>query len=169
MKKTGKFEKVSYEQWRSAIMAQTDSLTEAEITGLYEQITLPVRATRASAGHDFRSPIWVELAPGEDIVIPTGIRCRITDGWFLGLFPRSGLGFKYYLRLANTTGIIDADYYASDNEGHIMIKLRNESVDNTLTVNRGDAIAQGVFLPYGVTVDDTANAARNGGFGSTGA
>lgn len=87
----------------------------------------------------------------------------------LKLYPRSGLGFKYRLRLNNTVGIIDSDYYNADNEGHIFVKLTNESNDGkTLTLNAGDAFAQGVFVEYGITFDDDADAARHGGFGSTG-
>lgn len=168
MNKVGKFEKVSFETFKQAIRAQSDAITEDGILDIYNTIKLPNRATTGSAGYDFYSPIWCELNPGEAITFPTGIRCLIDDGWFLGVFPRSGLGFKYFCRLANTTGIIDADYSLSDNEGHIMMKLRNESDDKVLTINRGDAIAQGIFLPFGITIDDQATGKRNGGFGSTG-
>ena len=168
MRQVAKFSKVSMSQWTEAIRNQTDAITEESVEELYNGIKLPQRATVGSAGYDLYSPIWIELGPGEDVIFPLGIRCEIDDGWFLGIFPRSGLGFKYYLRLANLTGIIDGDYANSDNEGHIMMKLRNESVDKTVTINRGDAIAQAIFLPFGVTKDDDATGIRNGGFGSTG-
>jgi len=168
LNQVGKFSKVSYNQWSAAIKSQTDAIAEEAIIDLYNQIKLPQRATSGSAGYDLYSPIWIELGPGEDAIFPLGIRCKIDDGWFLGIFPRSGLGFKYYLRLANLTGIIDADYVNSDNEGHIMMKVRNESNDKTVTISRGDAIAQGIFLPFGITTDDNAIGTRNGGFGSTG-
>ena len=168
MESVGKFKKVSYEEWRKTIRSMSDGITEEGILDLYDGIKLPQRATAGSAGYDLYSPIWIELAPGEDAVFPLGIRCKIDNGWFLGIFPRSGLGFKYYLRLANSIGVIDADYVNSDNEGHIMMKVRNESNDKTIAINRGDAIAQGIFLPFGITKDDNATGVRNGGFGSTG-
>ena len=108
------------------------------------------------------------LSPGEILLIPTGIRAQIDEGWVLMLFPRSGLGFKYRLQLNNTVGVIDSDYYNANNEGHIHLKLINDSRDGrTLVVRAGDAVAQGIFLPFGVTTDDQAGGAREGGFGST--
>ena len=78
------------------------------------------------------------------------------------------VGFKYRLQLDNTVGIIDEDYYYSDNEGHIFIKITNDSKKNkTVEVLRGKGFAQGIFVPYGIAVDDNADAVRNGGFGST--
>ena len=133
-----------------------------------EDIKLPKRATKGSAGYDFFSPIDFELQPGETIKFPTGIRCLIDEGWFLAIVPRSGLGFKYRLQLDNTIGIIDSDYSHSNNEGHIFMKLTNDSKENkTLSIKKGTAIAQGIFLPYGITYDDNADGIRNGGFGST--
>lgn len=168
MNKVGMFSRVSFGEWDTVVRSQTDAITEESVIDLYNGVILPKRATAGSAGYDFYSPIWCELHPGESVVIPTGIRCKIDDGWFLAIFPRSGLGFKYFCRLANSVGIIDSDYSTSDNEGHIMIKIRNESEDKVLTINRGDAIAQGIFLQHGYTEDDSATGTRNGGFGSTG-
>ena len=129
---------------------------------------LPRRATTGSAGYDFFSPLPFSLAPGESLRIPTGVRARIDDGWVLMLFPRSGLGFKYRLQLNNTVGIVDADYFGARNEGHIFMKLFNAG-DRTISVETGEAFAQGVFLPFGLTDDDDARGERSGGFGSTGA
>ncbi len=128
---------------------------------------LPRRATAGSAGYDFLSPLAFSLAPGESLRIPTGVRARIDDGWVLMLFPRSGLGFKYRLQLNNTVGIVDADYFGARNEGHIFIKLFNAG-DRTVCVEAGEAFAQGIFLPFGLTDDDDARGERTGGFGSTG-
>jgi len=128
---------------------------------------LPRRATTGSAGYDFLSPLPFSLAPGESLRIPTGVRARIDEGWVLMLFPRSGLGFKYRLQLNNTVGIVDADYFGARNEGHIFIKLFNAG-DRTVSVEAGEAFAQGVFLPFGLTDDDDAQGERSGGFGSTG-
>ncbi len=160
-----KFERVSIEQFSESM---TGIKTEAEIKELYDKIKLPKRATSGSAGYDFYSTIDFELAPRETVTVPTGIRVRIDDGWVLCLFPRSGLGFKFRLQLNNTVGIIDSDYYNSDNEGHIFIKLTNDTNTNkTVSIKQGDGFAQGIFMCYGITEDDDATGIRNGGFGST--
>ena len=136
---------------------------------MYDSIKLPQRATAGSAGYDFYAPVELNLKKGESLLIPTGIRSKINDGWVLKIYPRSGLGFKHRVQLDNTVGIIDADYYNSSNEGHIMIKLSCDAHDDghTVTVNAGDGFAQGIFLQFGITFDDQASGVRNGGFGST--
>lgn len=157
------FEKVSKEQFME------DCEKEFGIPGdiVYDEIIkLPTRATTGSAGYDFVTPISFTLKPNQAIKIPTGIRCKMNEDWVLVLVPRSGLGFKYQLNLCNTLGIIDADFAYSDNEGHIMVKLVNRG-DKDLQLNAGDRFCQGIFLPYGTTVDDNCEGVRNGGFGST--
>ena len=134
----------------------------------YADIILPKRATSGSAGYDFFSPKEYCLQSGQTVKIPTGIRVKIEDGWVLKIYPRSGHGFKYGVHLANSTGIIDEDYYGAKNEGHIQVKLVNDSLlKKGIELLQGDAFCQGVFVPYGTTVDDEANAKRTGGFGST--
>ncbi len=155
MNKIAKFEKVSVKQF-----------SEANSPAEYNDIILPKRATSGSAGYDFFSPHEFTVLPGEQIKIATGIRVKIQDGWFLGIFPRSSLGFKYRLTLNNTVGIIDSDYYDAQNEGHIFIKMTNCG-DTDLKVEKGKAFAQGIFIPYGITVDDQSQEERTGGFGST--
>ncbi len=130
------------------------------------EIALPKRATAGSAGYDFVSPVEVTVEPGETALIPTGIRAEMDPGWVLLLFPRSSLGFKYSLRLANTVGVIDSDYAFAKNEGHIMVKLRNP-LSVPVTIGRGDRFCQGIFLPYGTAEEDEVTAGRVGGFGST--
>ncbi len=169
MKRVAKFEKVSYEQFEAAwkdSFGKPSMITDKSIKDAYYPIELPQRATKGSAGYDFYSPLSFVLEPGETIKIPTGIRCGMNDDWVLMLFPRSGLGFKYRVRLENTVGIIDSDYFYSDNEGHIMVKLTNEGT-KTMKVAKGDGFCQGIFLPYGITEDDKTEGTRNGGFGST--
>ncbi len=161
MKRIAKFEKVSIGQWRQGYSG-------ADPDGVYERIMLPKRATSGSAGYDFFAPFDIELKAGESVKVPTGVRVRIDDGWLLSLYPRSGLGFKYRLQLDNTVGIIDSDYYFSDNEGHIFAKLTNDGKEGkTVTIAAGTGFMQGIFTEYGITEDDDADGVRNGGFGST--
>lgn len=159
MQRVARFEKVSFPEF-----AKNCSANDAE--SVYSAIRLPKRATSGSAGYDFYAPYSFEMEPGSELKIATGIRAYIQPGWVLAVFPRSGLGFRYRLSLNNTVGIIDSDYYRSDNEGHIHIKLYNGG-SVKVKVAAGEAFAQGIFLPYGVTEDDEVTASRNGGFGST--
>lgn len=164
------------------------------IKEIYDSIKLPKRSTEGSAGYDFYSPFNLHL-PGEQLVmtpprtpsivtqnsymypeynfmreylcIPTGIRF-VTDRKDIVLLcvPRSGLGFKHGFRLRNTTGVIDADYCNSDNEGHIMAKIGSEM---PVDIEIGKAFMQGIIVPF-LTVDDESTEdmqERNGGFGST--
>lgn len=169
MQRVGRFEKVSFEQFYKDMMQVLGGRTTQEaVRKAWERIELPTRATSGSSGYDFHLPMDICLRPGQTVKIPTGIRVNIDDGWFLGCFPRSGLGFKFRLQLDNTVGIIDSDYYRSDNEGHIFAKITNDSKDSkTVQLNFGDKFMQGVFLPYGITYQDDVVAERNGGFGST--
>lgn len=154
MKRIAKFEKVSLKQYGNE--------------EVYKAIKLPKRATTGSAGYDFYMPYDLTLEPGQTAIIETGIRAKMEEGWVLFLVPRSGLGFKYRLQLDNTIGVIDADYYYSDNEGHIKAKITNNSKEQkTLTLKQGEGFMQGIFLPFGICEDDEVTAIRNGGFGST--
>ena len=134
---------------------------------VYDGIKLPVRATSGSAGYDFFAPSELSIPAGGTVKVPTGIRCRMDNDRVLAIFPRSGLGFKYRLALDNTVGIIDADYFGAENEGHIMIKMTNNGTRD-LVVEAGKGFAQGIFLKYYLTDDDSVAASRTGGFGSTG-
>lgn len=155
MRTKAKFEKVSAHEFLQHGDQQT-----------YDQLKLPKRATVASAGYDFFAPTEINLAAGETVTVATGVRALMPDDWCLMIFPRSGLGFKYRLRLNNTVGIIDADYAGSDNEGHIFVRLTNEG-DKVMKVDAGTAFAQGIFVRYLLTEDDDASEQRNGGLGST--
>lgn len=139
------------------------------ITGFSDKdVKLPVRKTKGSAGYDFHMACDLTVMPGEEVTINTGVKCWINDGWFLSIYPRSSLGFKYKARLANTVGIIDSDYYNNEsNEGQIIIKICNEG-DKVIVLHKGDAFAQGIFLPYGMAYEDEINIVRRGGIGSTG-
>lgn len=169
MKKNLKFEKVSFERFSSDYTAAFGETGAVRLREIYEGIAMPRRATAGSAGYDFFLPEAVCLPAGRTILIPTGIRAQMTNGWVLFICPRSGLGFKFRFQLDNTIGIIDEDYYDSSNEGHIMAKLTNDSREGKeLRLEAGKAFIQGVFLQYGVTADDDTDEKRTGGFGSTG-
>ena len=127
---------------------------------------MPSRGSKCSAGYDIFNNT------GEDIVlapkstskkISTGVVAYMQPNEVLMAHVRSGHGFKYSLRLANSTGIIDADY-----NKEIFIKIRNP-YDETIVIPKGDAMAQGIFLNYLIADDDheTVGGERVGGFGST--
>ena len=168
MRRIAQFHKVSQGQFIEGMKDVFPQLEEKEIQEIYQSLKLPRRATTGSAGYDFYSPVDFDLQPGESLKMPTGIRAQMEEGWVLKVYPRSGLGFKYRLQLNNTVGIIDSDYFYSDNEGHIFIKITNDSREGkTLHVDKGTGFAQGIFVEFGITVDDDAAALRNGGMGST--
>lgn len=163
------FEKIPEEQWLKDTRANyNQSYNDPLLKKFYDELKLPTRATVGSAGHDFYLPYAINVGSGESIVVCTGIRCKIDDGWCLTIMPRSSLGFKYQVMLANTIGLIDSDYYNANNYGHIMIKLVNTGKQHVVLA-QGERFAQGLFLPYGVaasTVD--VETQRTGGMGSTG-
>lgn len=163
-----RFEKVSLDQFVKDIQGCAPGLSKDGYEFMYNELKLPKRATTGSAGYDFFAPFSFQLKAEESIKIPTGIRVQLDNDKFLAIYPRSGLGFKYKLQLWNGVAIIDADYYNSDNEGHIFIKLYNDSPEGkTLLVEQGEAFAQGIIQQYYLTENDDADGIRNGGFGST--
>lgn len=168
-KRVGQFHKVSYRQFREGFLDSFEPLEEVELREIYHDIKLPRRATAGSAGYDFYTPFPIVLEPGRTIKFPTGIRVEMQQNWVLKCYPRSGLGFKYRLQLDNTVGIIDSDYFYSDNEGHIFVKMTNDSKEKkVLELDAGAGFMQGIFVEYGITMDDDVTEVRNGGFGSTG-
>ena len=167
-KESQKFHKVSLEQFKKDWIDTFGLDEEANIEEIYENIKLPRRATAGSAGYDFFAPVRLILAPGETIKIPTGIRVEMEPEWVLKCYPRSGLGFKYRLQLNNTVGIIDSDYFYSDNEGHMFSKITNDTnEEKSIDIAQGEGFMQGIFVEYGITLDDDVTDVRNGGFGST--
>lgn len=166
-----KFEKVSYDNYIEScdnLFGLNSSFKRFEAEKSYENIIIPRRGTAHSAGYDF---FWqfkdTVLKSGESIVVPTGIKAQMDSNVFLSIFPRSGLGFKYKLGLYNTVGIIDADYYDNElNEGHIFIKIVNNG-NKDLTLQRDKGYAQGIFMKYLTTSDDSTSGERKGGIGST--
>ncbi|MGN1404715.1 MAG: dUTP diphosphatase [Erysipelotrichaceae bacterium] len=156
-----KFEKVSNKQFNQDMIKLLGTDNES-----YSNIVIPKRATSGSAGYDFTSPVDFVLKPGEIIKVPTGIRCRIDEGYVLEIYPRSSIGFKYQTMLANTVGIIDSDYYYADNEGHIIIALMNMG-KKELDIKAGERFAQGIFKQYFLADEEDVVSKRTGGFGST--
>ena len=162
------FEKVSRERFVTDYLKVFPAFTKEEAEKAYDEIVLPTRATKGSAGYDIRTTADITVKPGESVMIPTGVRCRMREDYALFVFPRSGLGFKFRFQLDNSVGVIDSDYYYSDNEGHIFVKMTNDSRSGkTVELKRNDAFSQGIFLQYGLTEDDEVSAVRNGGLGST--
>lgn len=174
MKNIAKFEKISLYQFKKDLHNLNYRLNVInycdgyDFEAAYKNIKLPCRATIGSAGYDFFNPYdRINVNPNSSIFIPTGIKCRIQDGWWLGIFPKSSFGLKYKATLSDTISVIDGDYYNNiTNEGHIFIELHNNS-DQILTINKNQSYIQGIFLPYGLTEDDNVSRIRTGGFGST--
>ena len=129
---------------------------------------LPKRATSHSAGYDLASIEQIVIKPGAIEKVPTGLKVSMEDGEAMFVFPRSSLGLKKQLMMANNVGVIDQDYYNSPiNEGHIMIPIYNFGSE-TQTIEKGERIAQGIFMKYLKTDDDvTSDEVRVSGFGST--
>ena len=100
-------------------------------------------------------------------LVSTGMKCQLDPGTYLELSVRSSCPLKHWLILANSVGIIDADYYNNpDNEGEIFFQMINLSPFDIL-LRKGDIIGQGIIKPYLTTEDDNASGQRTGGFGST--
>ena len=156
-----RFEKVSKEQFSKDAK---DLLNLSNYD--YDAIKIPVRATEGSAGYDFVCPFDLTIKPGEMIKVPTGIRCFIESNYVLQIYPRSSIGIKYQVCLANTVGIIDSDYYNAKNEGHIITALVNRG-DKDFVINKGDRIVQGIFVEYHTADEEEVTTKRTGGFGSS--
>lgn len=142
-----------------------------EICKGYEDkdINLPVRKTKFSAGYDIEcaEDTIVPCKSNTPTFIPTGIKAYMGEDEVLYLYNRSSNPKKKGLVLANSVGVIDKDYYGNpDNDGHIMFAFYNVK-DEDITIKKGEAIGQGVFMKYLITDNDKASGNRMGGFGST--
>lgn len=171
MERVAKFARVTEARFVKDWLAQFEGTalgTEKAAKEAYARVKLPLRATRGSAGYDIYTPMDLELEAGESVKIPTGIRCRMDEDVVLLIVPRSSLGFKYMFQLNNTMGVVDSDYYYSDNEGHLFVKMINANREGRkLQLQAGQAFAQGLLVHYCITEDDEVSEQRNGGFGST--
>lgn len=144
----------------------------AYVSEYADVVTLPVRGTRHSGAYDFFSPEDIVLRPGETYALKTGIKSYMLPDEVLLVFIRSSMG-KKDLELRNKVAVIDSDYYNNlDNEGNIILMLRNTSLSSSIVeIKRGDKVAQGMFVKY-LLADgdgfDVHQGVRNGGIGSTG-
>lgn len=199
--KIATFEKVSLKEFTRAMkeLFPVYQFKDGQLETMLNNIPMPRRSTHGSAGYDFFTPFEFVLRPGTSIVIPTGIRVKFEEtinedttvnfsDWALIMMPKSGIGTKTSIRLSNTLGLIDCDYYYSSNEGHIMVKLEmpvDLPSDPNTTTKFGTTLGisrkvykfeehckfvQGMFIKYGITTDDDTyeKENRDGGFGSTG-
>ncbi|MBQ4383735.1 MAG: deoxyuridine 5'-triphosphate nucleotidohydrolase [Firmicutes bacterium] len=159
MTTVARFEKVSLEQYKKDMHAAFDNtmgFSDESIEMLYEKIELPRRATSGSVGYDFTLPFAFTLDAHNEQIFPTGIRCRMNPGWALFLLPADGYGFRTGMKLLNTIDVVDRDYYDSENEGHILVKLDlpDEHFAQNLTLEEGKGFVRGIFLPYGLAVEE---------------
>ena len=168
------FEKVSFEQWCKDVPLL--NVPKIKLKEWYENIIMPTQGSMYSMGIDFFMPYSVTILPHNKVKIPTGIRW-VCEEWNdhdvdndreygMLIVPRSSTGTKLGLRLANTVGVIDADYCDSDNEGHIMLIFEN-TTDKIVELPQGKAVAQGIITNYIIPIASSNFAKRNVGFGST--
>ena len=168
-----RFEKVSVKEQKKFLeqfFVSRSSKVNSALEYIDKELALPGRSSAKSCGYDFRLPVDVEIQPNSQVLITTFIKAEIDDDKVLELYPRSSYGIKKGLELANTVGIIDADYYNNeDNEGHIMICMRN-TTSKPVHLERGDKFVQGIIKRYFLMDGDEygVGKARKGGIGSSG-
>ena len=138
-----------------------------KIKKLDPNATLPTQGSPYAAGYDLYACKDCAIEPGQTVLVHTGLAMEITDGWWGGIYARSGLATKQGLRPANCVGVIDSDY-----RGEVMVALHNDS-DYVREIKCGDRVAQLVFHQQWTTdwevVDELSDTTRGeGGFGSTG-
>ena len=134
----GKFGCVDFETFVESLRTnqyiKRGSEEEAKLGVAYSRVlnNMPCRASNGSAGYDIITPIDLHLKPNEGVIVPTGLVSEIENGWVLFIMPRSGLGFKYGVRLMNTVGVIDSDY-----RGQILLKITAEEETTISAVSPG--------------------------------
>lgn len=128
---------------------------------------LPKRSTQHSAGYDFVAAETITIDPGTIKLVPTNVKAYMQEGEVLYLYDRSSNPRKRGIVLSNSVGVIDKDYYGNpDNDGNIHAQFTNITND-VVTIEKGTAMMQGVFMPFLLADDDNASGVRVGGFGST--
>ena len=141
---------------------------EVLITRLDQDLPLPRYEHPGDAGMDLYARVDVSLAPGERALVPTGISLALPAGYAAFVHPRSGLAASRGLGMVNAPGVIDAGY-----RGELGVILINHDPSDSITLLRGDRIAQLVIQPVAravlVEVSQLPGSHRGeGGFGSTG-
>lgn len=130
--------------------------------------TLPKRGSVGSAGYDFYSKETVTIYPNQSHTLWTDVKAYMNNNEVLKIYVRSSIGIKKNLRLKNSVGIIDADYYSNvSNDGNIGIALHNFG-EFPVTIEAGERVAQGIFEYYLVADGDETVSLRSGGIGSSG-
>lgn len=169
-----RFERVEYQNFSKDMRKWYPLLhdaTDGYLSKILGAVKKPARSSRGSAGYDFCLPIGVKIHAGEKVVVPSGFRAVFRedemDTWHLEIFARSSAGIIKDTNLPNGTGIIDADYYMSDNGGDILLALKNNG-EHTVIFREGERVCQGIFKIHGITEDDEVHGVRTGGIGSTG-
>ena len=143
-------------------------MVEVSITRLDASLPLPTYAKPGDAGADLLTTVDVTLAPGERVLVPTGVAIALPPGYAAFVHPRSGLALKHGLSVVNTPGTIDSGY-----RGEIAVLLVNHDLNEPISISRGDRIAQLVvqkveradFVEVEVLPESERGA---GGYGSTG-
>lgn len=143
---------------------------KVEIKKLKDDARIPVKGSGSAAGADLYACMdqdKVQIGPGQTAMIGTGLAMAVPEGYFAGIFARSGLAAKEGLRPANCVGVVDSDY-----RGEVKIALHNDS-GLVRTIEKGERIAQMVLLPYLSAdfeeTDELGDTERGaGGFGHTG-
>ena len=140
-----------------------------QIKKLTETAILPERGSDYAAGYDLFADVKEEttIEPHKTFLVPTGLAMEIPEGYFGGIFARSGLASNEALRPANCVGVVDADY-----RGEIKVALHNDG-DEVRTITPGQKVAQLVVIPFlSVEFEEVENLSETvrgvGGFGSTG-
>lgn len=132
---------------------------------------LPTRATKGSAGYDFRAAkdtVVPNILTSKPVLVPTGVKCKLERDQVLLLFNRSSNVAKRGLIIPNGVGVVDSDYYNNpDNEGQIF-GLFSCVGQKSYLIRKGDRIMQGIVIDYHVANNDITTGVRMGGFGSTG-
>lgn len=131
-------------------------------------IKLPTRGSATSAGYDFYLPRDIYIHAGEQTTVWTDVKAYLKPAEVLLAFPRSSLGTKQGIILANIVGVVDSDYYSNEsNDGNIGLVLKNTSNFN-VELKAGERVSQGIFIPFLVADNGNTKNKRMGGYGSTG-
>jgi dUTP pyrophosphatase len=169
-----------YDEWKLKPTFGFKDLNNSDVVKMYNDIQLPRRGTRISAGYDFFFPHDLQISAGQLIKIPSGIRWRGSFGRFashiqnkivlsLLLMPRSSYVLKG-VTLGNSVFMIDADYFRAKNQGDIMVFLKNTS-NSMQTIKAQTGYMQGTIVPAFLVDGDSYNnedlPERTGGIGST--